>query len=92
MTLWFSASAVVGSLRAEWSISGTAAALLTVAVQVRFVVGAVTSAVLNLADRVRPAMLIGGCAVIGALATAALMSVWAGATPQVGQRRSGPAA
>jgi hypothetical protein len=71
MGWWFSASAVVPSLREEWSISREAAALLTVAVQLGFVAGAVTSAVLNLADRVRPAVLIGACAAIGALATAA---------------------
>jgi MFS family permease len=72
MALWFSASAVVPSLRSEWSISRGSAALLTVAVQGGFVVGAVTSALLNLADRIRPQLLIGACAALGALFTAAL--------------------
>jgi MFS family permease len=80
MALWFSASAVVPSLREEWSISQGSAALLTVAVQVGFVTGAVTSALLNLADRVRPGMLIGVCAAVGALATAAL-AAWSDALP-----------
>jgi MFS family permease len=50
MTTWFSATAVVPQLRGEWELSDTAAAWLTIAVQVGFVVGALVSSVLNLAD------------------------------------------
>ncbi len=52
MTTWFSASAVLPQLRAEWSLSSSQGAWLTIAVQLGFVVGAVASAVLNLADLV----------------------------------------
>ena len=41
MTTWFSASAVIPQLREEWDLSATAAAWLTIAVQVCFVCGAV---------------------------------------------------
>ncbi|WP_051772510.1 MFS transporter [Saccharothrix sp. NRRL B-16314] len=51
LATWFSASAVVPSLQAEWRISLTAAVWLTVSTQLGFVVGAVASAALNLADR-----------------------------------------
>lgn len=43
MTTWFSASAVIPQLRAQWALSDTAASWLTIAVQVGFVVGAVAS-------------------------------------------------
>ncbi len=50
MTAWFSATAVVPQLRGEWGLSDTAAAWLTIAVQLGFVAGALVSSVLNLAD------------------------------------------
>ena len=76
MALWFSASAVVPSLRADWDVSRTSATLLTVAVQLGFVTGALASAALNLADRIRPPLLIAASATAGALATAAF-AAWA---------------
>ncbi|HVF54368.1 MAG TPA: MFS transporter [Actinomycetota bacterium] len=50
MSTWFSASAVIPQLRAEWDLSDTSAAWLTIAVQLGFVVGAVLSSTLNIAD------------------------------------------
>jgi len=50
LATWFSASAVIPQLREEWSLGPTAAAWLTIAVQLGFVAGALVSAVLNLAD------------------------------------------
>lgn len=52
MSVWFSASAVVPALTGEWSLSPSAQAWLTMAVQLGFVAGALGSAVLNLADRI----------------------------------------
>ncbi len=57
MSTWFSASAVLPQLRDEWSLGNTAAAWLTIAVQVGFVAGALLSSVVNLAD-VRSARLV----------------------------------
>ena len=54
MALWFSASAVIPSLKAEYGLSATQASLFTSAVQVGFVAGAFASAILGLADRVDP--------------------------------------
>ncbi len=51
MSLWFSASAVVPQLTAEWSLSDSQKAWMTMSVQLGFVVGALVSAVLNLSDR-----------------------------------------
>ncbi len=50
MTTWFSASAVVPQVRAAWGLTTNQASLLTIAVQLGFVTGAVLSAVLTLAD------------------------------------------
>lgn len=72
LSVWFSMSAVVPSLRNDWAISATAAVWLTGSVQLGFVAGALGSAVLNLADRVRPHLLLATSAAAGALCTVVL--------------------
>jgi MFS family permease len=71
LTTWFSASAVIPQLRAEWSLSDGVAAWLTIAVQLGFVTGALVSSLLNLSDVVsaRPLILVGalGAAVANVL-------------------------
>lgn len=74
MSVWFSASAAVPALRVEWGVSTGQAAWLTGLVQLGFVLGAVGSAVLNLADRVPARTLIALCAA-GAATTNALVVV-----------------
>ncbi len=63
MSTWFSASAVLGQLRETWGLSTGQSSWLTIAVQMGFVVGAVASALTNLADRVAPRVLM----LVGAL-------------------------
>jgi MFS family permease len=58
MTTWFSASAVIPQLRDQWHIGSSAAAWLTIAVQLGFVAGALTSSVLNIADVFSPRVVI----------------------------------
>jgi MFS family permease len=72
MTTWFSASAVVPQLRAEWGLPAGQGALLTISVQLGFVVGALGSTVLALADIVAPRrlMLLGS---VGAATANALL-------------------
>ena len=74
MTTWFSAAAILPQLREEWQLSGTSGALLTIAVQLGFVVGAVGSAGLNLADLVPPRRLILIGCVVAAAANLALVT------------------
>ena len=62
MAVWFSASAVVPALAGQWHMSAAAAAWLTTPVQAGFVAGAVVSAASGLADRMRPHLLVAGCA------------------------------
>ena len=75
LSLWFSASAVVPALRADWGLGMQGGIWLTAIVQIGFAAGAVVSAVLNLADRIAPALLIGASALLGALATVAV-ALW----------------
>ena len=79
MSPWFSASAVIPQLRVLWHVSDTAAAWLTIAVQIGFVSGALVSAVLNLSDVVSPRhVILGGS--VGAATANALLVVAGGAT------------
>lgn len=74
MTTWFSASAVVPQLRAEWSLSGSAAAWLTIAVQLGFVCGALASSFLSLSDIISPRHVILGGSLAAAAANALLVA------------------
>ncbi len=70
MSVWLSASAVVPALSSAWHLTDSGRAWLTMSVQLGFVVGALGSAVLNLADRVPAARLFAVSAVLAAVATA----------------------
>jgi MFS family permease len=72
LSVWFSATAVVPTLRSEWGIGSTGAVWLTASVQIGFVTGAITSSVLNLADRVTPQKLLAASALGAAACTAAI--------------------
>lgn len=78
MTPWFSAAAVIPQLRAEWALSVSAAAWLTIAVQLGFVCGALVSSLLNISDVVPPRHVIMGGAV-GAATANGLLEVASGA-------------
>jgi MFS family permease len=72
LTLWFSATAAAPAIAAEFSLSGSGTAWLTMAVQAGFVAGTFTSAALNLADVLNARRLFAiGCAA-GAAANAAI--------------------
>ncbi len=73
MSTWFSATAVVPQLRAEWSLSDNGAAWLTIAVQLGFVAGALLSSLLSIAD-VLPARLVILGGALGAAAANALVA------------------
>ncbi len=67
MTTWFSASAVVPQVRSAWGLTTNQSSLLTIAVQLGFVTGAILSAALTLAD-VFPAKWVFCIAALGAAA------------------------
>lgn len=86
MTVWFSASAVVPQLTAEWNLADAGKSWLTMSVQIGFVVGALLSAVLNLADRLPLSRLIGVSALTAAAANAAIPVLDAGPSLTMGLR------
>ncbi len=72
MALWFSASAAVPQLAAEWHLGGGQQAWMTMSVQLGFVVGALASALLNLPDRLPLVRLIALSTLAGAAFNAAI--------------------
>ena len=68
---WFSAAAVAPLIAAEWQIDGLQTALLTVAVQVGFAIGALVLALTGAADVVPARWLIAIGALVAAAANAA---------------------
>jgi MFS family permease len=78
LSLWFSASAVAESLKTAWDLTDAQLPLLTLSVQVGFVIGALLSAFLNLADRFKARHLFAVSALIGGLVTASLVMLGPG--------------
>lgn len=74
MSSWFTAAAVLPQVTAEWELTPVGGAMLTIAVQLGFVTGAVLSAFFTLADRIGPRRLILVGAIAAGLSTAALAS------------------
>jgi MFS family permease len=74
MSLWFAATAVTPELRDLWKLTAPQAAWLTTVVQLGFVAGTATIAVLNLADLLPARALFASCAVAGAAANLGLLA------------------
>ncbi len=81
MSVWFSASAVVPALTTAWSLDESGRAWLTMSVQIGFVVGALGSALLNLADRIPSRRLFTIAALLAGAATALIPLVARGVVP-----------
>ncbi|MDP6342572.1 MAG: MFS transporter [Alphaproteobacteria bacterium] len=71
--LWFSASAVVPSLRVEYGLGPGHASLLTSSVQVGYVAGTLVSALMGLADRLDPRRFFMTAVLIAAAANGLLL-------------------
>ena len=80
LTLWFSASAVAPQLEQEWQLSSGEAAGLTLAVQIGFVIGALVSGVLSMADIVPARRLFVLSGLAGATFNVALLALGPGET------------
>jgi MFS family permease len=72
MSLWFSASAVLPQLTADWALDSNQQSWLTMSVQIGFVIGALLSAAFNLADRIPATRLMAASAFLGAALNAAI--------------------
>jgi MFS family permease len=73
MTLWFSATAANAPIVAEFHLSPSETAWLTMAVQGGFVIGTLISALVNLPDIVNPRRLFGAGCLVAAAANASLV-------------------
>src|SRR3984893_535050 len=83
MSLWFGVSAVAPQVAKEWNLSASTAAWLTLAVQLGFVAGSLTSALLNLPDVIRARYLFAICAFLGAAVNALLAWTVHSVTPAI---------
>ena len=83
MTLWFSGTAVGPELADAWSLSTAETAWLTNAVQLGFVVGALLSASLTIADVIPPRYLFVGSAIAGAISTALIAAFVTSGPPAI---------
>ncbi len=75
LSLWFSATAVVPQLQAEFGLGAFEASLFTSSVQVGFVAGTIVSALLGLADRFDPRRFFMISTVIAAIANALILLI-----------------
>lgn len=74
LSLWFSASAVVPTLKATHELDDSRAAWLASSVSIGFVAGTLASALLNLADRIEPRRLFMVAALVAAAANGAILA------------------
>jgi sugar phosphate permease len=74
MVPWFSATVAAPGMTAEWRLSPTSIAWVTIAVQLGFVVGTFVSAALLLSDRLRTRYFAASAAFLAGVAT--LLLVW----------------
>ncbi|MEQ8390556.1 MAG: MFS transporter [Thalassospira sp.] len=75
LALWFSATAVLPQLRAEFGIGALQSSLFTSSVLLGFVLGTVVSAFLGLADRIEPRRFWAVSAIIAATANILILTV-----------------
>lgn len=80
LALWFSASAVVPSILAEYPLNDTQVSLFTSTVQIGFVIGTLSSAVLGLADRIDPRRFFMMSTLVAAAANGCILLVEPGST------------
>jgi len=73
MSLWFVSAAILGDMSREFELSAGLQAAMSAAVQGGFVIGALLSAVLGLADRFEPRYVLALFAVLAAIANALLL-------------------
>lgn len=86
MSLWFVSAAILPGMNAEFPISPFRQAALSSAVQLGFVVGALISAILGIADRHDPRRLLGICAVLAGVVNLTLLASTPGSAAAIAAR------
>ncbi len=77
-SLWFSANAAFDDLTRAWGLDSADLGVLTIAVQLGFIMGTLVFALSGLADRFAASRVFAACAVIGAIANLAFAFLAAG--------------
>lgn len=85
-SVWFAANAVMGDLQRQLGLPTAALGWLSSAVQAGFIAGTLVFALLMIADRISPRWVFLGCALLAALANAAVALPGAGIGLLVGSR------
>ncbi|MCA1299215.1 MFS transporter [Stappia indica] len=86
LSLWFVSAAILPEMLREAPVSSLRQALLSSGVQIGFVIGALTSAVLGLPDRIHPSRLFAACAALAALVNASLLVLPIGGSAAIAAR------
>ncbi|MFK7858005.1 MAG: MFS transporter [Granulosicoccus sp.] len=73
MSLWFVSAAILGDMSREANVTASAQAALSSAVQAGFVLGALLSAVLGIADRYEPRFVFAFFCIVAAVANALIL-------------------
>jgi MFS family permease len=85
-SLWFAGNAVMPDLQREWQLPASMLGYVTSAVQLGFILGTLVFAILAIADRHSPRKVFFACALLGALANAALLFLPQGAPALLASR------
>lgn len=86
MSLWFVSAAILGDMSREANLSAGAQAALSSAVQAGFVIGAILSAILGIADRYEPRLVFAFFCIVAAIANALLLVVEPGSVAAIALR------
>jgi len=86
MSLWFVSAAILGDMSQEANLSASTQAALSSAVQAGFVIGAVLSAILGIADRYEPRLVFAFFCMVAAVANALLLVVEPGGAVAIALR------
>ncbi len=73
LSLWFSATALIPALKAEFEFSDFHASLFSSSVAIGFIIGTFISALFSLADRYPPRLIFTGCVLVAASSNAAIL-------------------
>ena len=87
LALWFSATAVLPQLRAEFNLGAVQSSLFTSSVLLGFVIGTLASAFLGLADRIEPRRFWAISALIAATANLLILAVPVDGVVVIGNER-----
>jgi len=83
MSLWFVSAAILGDMSREANLSPGIQAALSSAVQAGFVIGALLSAVLGIADRYEPRLVFAFFCIVAAIANALMLLVVPGSATAI---------